>query len=124
MGRPRASAVAQDLVQVRDLGGEQTREVVHDVARDAERGTMGDQREASGEHGRDLVLVPVPPVVLRLSSAGPVRPACSRMEWFMPLRVGHFAEKTHWSAVYQGAAGNWVPLLRVHLGCRVSGKTS
>jgi hypothetical protein len=54
-----------------------------------------------------------------------VRPACSRMQRFMPLRVDHFAEKTSLVGCLPGCTrSSWVPLLRVHLGCRVSGKPS
>jgi len=51
------------------VGGEQTGKVFHDVARDVERGNIGDQREASGCMD-SLVVRTVLPGALRLSAAG------------------------------------------------------
>lgn len=51
------------------MRGEQPGEVHHDVARDIERGSTGDQREASGS-ADDLVVRTVLPGASRASTTG------------------------------------------------------
>src|SRR5512135_340915 len=52
------------------VGGQQPCEELHDMARDVECGGIGNQREASGCCGHDLVVRPVLPGASRLPAAG------------------------------------------------------
>jgi hypothetical protein len=87
--------VVADATAVRGFGktrcgavcGQQAGQVLHDLARDVERGSIGDQPEASGGYGHDLVVRPVLPGPSHLSPPGCALSRLLHMGWSISLCV-------------------------------------
>src|SRR4051794_29860119 len=80
------------------------------MARDVERGNIGNQREASGA-ADDLVVRTVLSGALRLSASGSPLPDPALDAPINPLREDHFAEKTS-VGEFHGICGHAELLLR------------
>src|SRR5512135_1631649 len=77
------------------VGGQQPCEELHDMARDVECGGIGNQREASGCCGHDLVVRPVLPGASRLPAAGHPLHEGSRRELPIPPPATTSFRKPH-----------------------------